>query len=142
MENQIHGTDVVAVGTKLDKLVKKPDVKQLFMFSAITWNRHAIHYNRHRAREEGLPDVVVQRGLIGNFFAQLLDQWMQDRGDILRLEWKVVRSAIPGDTLTCSGVVRRKFSRRGDTLFECDLEMVNQEADAIAKGVGTVRFNN
>jgi len=142
MENQIHGTDVVAVGTKLDKLVKKPDVKQLFMFSAITWNRHAIHYNRQRAREEGLPDVVVQRGLIGNFFAQLLDQWMQDRGDILRLEWKVVRSAIPGDTLTCSGVVRRKFSRRGDTLFECDLEMVNQEADAIAKGVGTVRFNN
>ena len=142
MENQIHGTDVVAVGTKLDKLVKKPDVKQLFMFSAITWNRHAIHYNRQCAREEGLPDVVVQRGLIGNFFAQLLDQWMQDRGDILRLEWKVVRSAIPGDTLTCSGVVRRKFSRRGDTLFECDLEMVNQEADAIAKGVGTVRFNN
>jgi hydroxyacyl-ACP dehydratase HTD2-like protein with hotdog domain len=142
MENQIHGTDVVAVGTKLDKLVKKPDVKQLFMFSAITWNRHAIHYNRQRAREEGLPDVVVQRGLIGNFFAQLLDQWMQDRGDILRLEWKVVRSAIPGDTLTCSGVVRRKFSRRGDTLFECDLEMVNQEADAIAKGVGTVRFDN
>jgi hydroxyacyl-ACP dehydratase HTD2-like protein with hotdog domain len=142
MENQIHGTDVVAVGTKLDKLVKKPDVKQLFMFSAITWNRHSIHYNRQCAREEGLPDVVVQRGLIGNFFAQLLDQWMQDRGDILRLEWKVVRSAIPGDTLTCSGVVRRKFSRRGDTLFECDLEMVNQEADAIAKGVGTVRFNN
>jgi len=132
----------VAVGTKLDKLVKKPDVKQLFMFSAITWNRHSIHYNRQCAREEGLPDVVVQRGLIGNFFAQLLDQWMQDRGDILRLEWKVVRSAIPGDTLTCSGVVRRKFSRRGDTLFECDLEMVNQEADAIAKGVGTVRFNN
>jgi hydroxyacyl-ACP dehydratase HTD2-like protein with hotdog domain len=142
MENQIHGTDVVAVGTKLDKLVKKPDVKQLFMFSAITWNRHSIHYNRQCAREEGLPDVVVQRGLIGNFFAQLLDQWMQDRGDILRLEWKVVRSAIPGDTLTCSGVVRRKFSRRGDTLFECDLEMVNQEADAIAKGVGTVRFDN
>jgi hydroxyacyl-ACP dehydratase HTD2-like protein with hotdog domain len=142
MENQMHDEDVLAVGTKLDKLVKKPDLKQLFMFSAITWNRHIIHYNRQSARDEGLPDIVVQRALIGNFLAQLLDQWMQHRGDILRLEWKVVRSAIPGDTLTCSGVVRRKYIRGSDTLIECDLEMVNQEADAIAKGVGTVRFNN
>jgi hydroxyacyl-ACP dehydratase HTD2-like protein with hotdog domain len=58
---------IVAVGTKLGELVKKPDRRQLFMFSAITWNRHAIHYDRQSAREEGLPDVVVQRALIGNF---------------------------------------------------------------------------
>lgn len=57
----------VAVGTKLSKLVKTPDRQQLFMFSAITWNRHAIHYNRQHARDEGLPDVVVQRALVGNF---------------------------------------------------------------------------
>jgi hydroxyacyl-ACP dehydratase HTD2-like protein with hotdog domain len=82
MENQMQDEHVVAVGTKLGELVKKPDRRQLFMFSAITWNRHAIHYDRQRAREEGLPDVVVQRALIGNFFAQLLDQWLQDRGEI------------------------------------------------------------
>lgn len=142
MEDQMHVADTVAVGTELGILVKKPDCQQLFMFSAITWNRHAIHYNRQSAIDEGLPDVVVQRALIGNFLAQLLDQWMQYRGEIQRLEWKVLRSAVPGDTLTCSGVVKKIFNEQDHRLIDCDLEMVNQEADAIANGVGTVRINN
>ena len=136
----MNNEDVIEIGTKLRKLVKKPDFKQLFMFSAITWNRHAIHYNRKSARGEGLPDVVVQRALIGNFFAQFLGQWIKDRGDVQRLEWKVVRSAIPGDTLTCLGVVKKKVVDNDNKLIECDIEMVNQKDDTIAKGVGTVRL--
>jgi hydroxyacyl-ACP dehydratase HTD2-like protein with hotdog domain len=142
MENRMQDKKIVAVGTKLGELVKKPDRRQLFMFSAITWNRHAIHYDRQSAREEGLPDVVVQRALIGNFFAQLLDQWLQDRGEIQRLGWKVVSSAIPGDILTCSGVVKKISIEKDHTLIECDLAMVNQDADAIATGVGTVQIND
>ena len=140
MEKQIHDEDGVAVGAELGKLVKKPDIRQLFMFSAITWNRHTIHYNRQCARNDGLPDIVVQRALIGNFFAELLDRWTQDRGDILRLEWKIVHSAFPGDTLTSSGVVRNKSIEGGETLIECGLEMVNQDDDLIADGAGTVRL--
>ena len=136
----MHVEDSVAMGTKLGKFVKKPDLKQIFMFSAITWNRHAIHYSRERAISEGLPDVVVQRALIGNFLAQFLDQWIKDVGDVQRLEWKVVRSAIPGDTLTCTGVVKKEIIENNNKLIECDIEMVNQRAETIAKGVGTVRF--
>lgn len=142
MENRMQDEKTVAVGTKLGLLVKKPNLQQLFMFSAITWNRHAIHFNRQAARDEGLPDVVVQRALIGNFLAQLLDQWMQHRGEIQRLEWKVVQSAVPGDTLTCTGVVIRILSEKDHRLIECDLEILNQKASAIAQGVGMVRFNN
>ena len=138
MENRMQDEKAVAVGDKLGPLVKKPDVQQLFMFSAITWNRHAIHYSRQAARDEGLPDVVVQRALIGNFLAQLLDQWMQHRGEIQRLEWKVVRSAIPGDILTCSGAVKKIVVEKDHRLIECDLEMVNQAASTIAHGAGTV----
>jgi hydroxyacyl-ACP dehydratase HTD2-like protein with hotdog domain len=140
MKKRMHDGQSWEVGTELEKLVIKPDCQQLFMFSAITWNRHAIHYNRESARDEGLPDVVVQRALIGNFFSRLLEQAMHHRAEIRRLEWKVVRSAVPGDTLTCSGVVRRTDSQHGATLIEYDLAMVNQEADTVAKGVGTVRL--
>ena len=110
------------------------------MFSAITWNRHAIHYDRQSARAEGLPDVVVQRALVGNFFARLLERGTHQRADIRRLEWKVLRSAVPGDTLTCSGVVRRTYAERGADLIECDLLMVNQEGDTVAKGAATLQF--
>jgi len=135
MENRTDRTDKIKVGASLGTLVKSPDLKQVFMFSAITWNRHVIHYNRESARNEGLPDVVVQRALIGNFFAQFLEQWLQGRGEVERLEWKVIHSAIPGDRLTCSGVVQ-DISDAWQVV--CQLKMVNQNGDVIANGSGTV----
>lgn len=140
MKKQLGRQDGWAVGTELEKLVIQPDCRQLFMFSAITWNRHAIHYDRASARAEGLPDVVVQRALVGNFFARLLERGTHQRADIRRLEWKVIRSAVPGDTLTCSGVVRRTYAERGADLIECDLLMVNQEGDTVAKGAATLQL--
>lgn len=128
------------VGAELKEFVIKPDHQQIFMYSAITWNRHLIHYNRQKARAEGLPDVVVQRGLIGNYFAQFLESGMHHCADILRLEWSVVQSAVPGDTLTCSGVARRIHEQKGDTRIEFDLSMVNQNAELVAKGSGTVQL--
>lgn len=140
MKKQLRRQDGWAVGTALEKLVIQTDCRQLFMFSAITWNRHAIHYDRQSARAEGLPGVVVQRALIGNFFARLLEQGTHQRADIQRLEWKVMRSAVPGDTLTCSGVVRRTHAERGTALIDCDLQMVNQEGDTVAKGAATLKL--
>ena len=125
-------------GAPLGTLVKSPDVKQIFMFSAITWNRHAIHYSREIARSEGHSDVVVQRALIGNYLAQFLEQWAQERGEVERLEWKVIHSAMPGDELTCTGAVKQTTDC---CRVECDLQMVNQTGDVIAKGSGTVRLD-
>ena len=68
--------------TILPELVVTPTHSQIFMFSAATWNRHHIHYSRDAAIAEGLPDVVVQRALIGNYFVRLLTNWMGDAGEI------------------------------------------------------------
>ena len=140
MEKQKLKKEDWMVGTELKKLVIRPDYQHIFMYSAITWNRHLIHYNRRKARAEGLPDVVVQRGLIGNYFAQLLESGMHHCADILRLEWRVVRSAVPGDSLTCSGVVRRIDERGPDTQIEFDLSMINQNDEVVANGTGTVQL--
>jgi len=79
----------------IEGLSVTPDCMQVFMFSAVTWNRHHIHYNREQAIEEGLPDVVVQRGLIGNFLARMLNRWIDGRGEVRRLKWQMRRSAVP-----------------------------------------------
>lgn len=138
MEKQSDSAGIIQIDAPMGTLVKTPDLKQIFMFSAATWNRHAIHYSRESARSEGLPDVVVQRALIGNFLAQFMEQWAQDIGEVERLEWKVVHSAIPGDTLTCSGTVNRITD---DRWVECNVKIINQTGDVIAKGNGTVRLD-
>ncbi|PVE98232.1 MaoC family dehydratase N-terminal domain-containing protein [Microbacterium sp. TPD7012] len=49
---------VVAEADWLEELT--PDARQLFRFSALTFNTHLIHYDRAWARDvEGLPDLLV-----------------------------------------------------------------------------------
>ena len=94
-ENKLCWENVSAT-TQIPELIVRPDRTQIFMFSAITWNRHLIHYSKDAAISEGLPDIVVQRALIGNFLARLITDWVGDSAELRRLTWKVTRSALPG----------------------------------------------
>jgi hypothetical protein len=93
----------------LPELRLRPTAMQIFMFSAVTWNRHHIHYNPDAARAEGHPDVVVQRSLIGNYFARHAGAWLGAAGRVARLSWRVTGSAVPNQGLCCHGVVRERL---------------------------------
>jgi hydroxyacyl-ACP dehydratase HTD2-like protein with hotdog domain len=124
----------------LPQLEVTPTHMQVFMFSAVTWNRHHIHYSRDAAVKEGLPDVVVQRALLGNFFARLLTDWMGHDGVITRLSWKVVASAVPGCTLYCHGAVIDSTSdAAGSRLFTCELQITDATGRHIAQATAQVR---
>lgn len=96
----------------LPELRVQPTPMQIFMFSAVTWNRHLIHYNAEAARAEGHPDVVAQRSLIGNYFARHAGAWLGLAGRIARLSWRVTGSAVPNQGLCCHGVVRERLDGR------------------------------
>jgi hydroxyacyl-ACP dehydratase HTD2-like protein with hotdog domain len=125
-------------GTTLPELVKIPDHRQIFMFSAATWNRHAVHYSTTSAQSEGFRDVVVQRALIGNYLAQLITEWIGEEGELEQLQWKVVHSAYPGDTLTCSGEVVENLALESGRRIRCEVRMMNQEGQIIARGEARV----
>ena len=123
----------------LPELTVVPDAQQVFMFSAVTWNRHRIHYSREAAQREGLPDIVVQRGLIGNFFARHAQRWMGSAGTVRRLAWQVHASAFPGQALHCRGAVTERLPRPpgdGDVwlLLQSRLEDTDGRLVASAEG--------
>lgn len=123
---------------EIPPLVKKPTYMQLFMFSAITWNRHLIHYNAEFARKDGLPDVATHRALVGNFLAQMLSDWLGEAGRIKKVEWSMRGTAVPGDTVTCRGKVIQKRIEGNRRLIDVDLSVENQKGDLIALGKGEV----
>jgi len=124
----------------LPELIVTPDHMQIFMFSAVTWNRHHIHYSKDAALAEGLPDVVVQRALIGNFFARLLTQWLEDAGDICELSWKVTHSALPGHRLRCNGDVLSIAVTDAARHAECELRMHDDAGRVVASGHARLRL--
>lgn len=113
---------------------------QLFMFSAITWNRHLIHYNTEYARHDGLEDVAVHRALLGNFLAQMITDWLGEHGKLCKIEWNVRASAKPGDTLLTFGTVTDKRTENKNQFLECELRIENSAGSLIAPGKATVHL--
>lgn len=124
----------------IPEIVVTPDRMQIFMFSAATWNRHRIHYDKDAALDEGLPDVVVQRSLIGNFFARLLTQWLGDTGDICELSWRVVTSVLPDVALRCAGQVLTIETVDVARYAGCDVHMTDESGTTVATGRARVRL--
>lgn len=128
----------LALPLRLPGLSVLPTAAQLFMFSAVTWNRHHIHYSDEAARAEGHAGIVVHRGLLGNFLARMLTSWLGDRGQIRTLSWKVLRSAGVGSPLRCEGEV---VAREEQRLLRCELRIVDVNSNPIAEGAAVVELS-
>lgn len=120
-------------------LVVVPSRAQLFMFSAATWNRHRIHYDKDAALADGLPDVVVQRALLGDFLARMLTDWLAETGEIHRLSWRVTGSAVPEVALRCTGVIVGTESAEVGSFVRCKLHVRTEAGDDVAAGDAVVR---
>jgi acyl dehydratase len=125
------------VGMVLPELSVQLDTVHLFMFSAVTWNRHLIHFDGDQARREGHQAVVAQRGLLGNYFARQVTSWLDGGARLSGLTWKVIRGSVPGDVLTCRAAVTGVAD--GETII--DQELVNQHGDTVATATATVLVN-
>jgi hydroxyacyl-ACP dehydratase HTD2-like protein with hotdog domain len=120
----------------------RPTRQQIFMFSAATWNRHHVHYDKDAAQSEGLEDVVVQRALLGNFLGQLIERWLSGKGAVRRLEWTVRRSALPDRELVCTGEVTDADNGGGvPATLLCSLRILDPEGQLVAEGRATVELN-
>lgn len=117
-----------------------PSRTQLSAFCAVTWNRHKIHLDRAHAQAEGHHDVVVQRGLLGNFLARSVLHWAGRAGRLERLQWKVLQSAFPDQELRCQGAVINVTETEAGAVVECALQILDPNGGQVAVGEARVRF--
>lgn len=138
-QDNLHWENISAT-TQIPELIVCPDHAQVFMFSAVTWNRHHIHYSKDAAISEGLPDIVVQRALIGNFLARLITSWIGDSAELRKLTWKVTRSALPGKDIVCRGKIKERIDSEDEKYLICEVTASNENDELIASGEATVVF--
>lgn len=78
----------------------------LFLYNAIVWNAHRIHYDEIYTKEvEKHPGVIVDGPLQGDWLVQLVTNWLGDDGDLLEFEYSNRRMSVVGEVLTASGVI-------------------------------------
>ncbi len=139
MNVKIYFEDVSA-GIAITPLVKHPTAVGLFRFSAMTWNAHRIHYDKPYAQSEGYPDVLVQSHLHGSYLAQAVMDWAGPSARLVGFRWQNRGIGVPGDVLTCTGVVTKTEIRDGGGYIECDLEERNQRGELCVPGWARVQL--
>jgi hydroxyacyl-ACP dehydratase HTD2-like protein with hotdog domain len=132
--------EVPAVGDDLATLAVIPTTNQLFIFSAITWNSHRIHYDQAYARAEGYDDVLVQSHLHAAFLARAVCRSHGSGARVRRIAWQNRSPASPGDVLTVSGKVTGVRVENDTVTVDYELEERNERADLCIRGWVTVEL--
>ncbi len=134
---QLYYEDVQP-GNEIPALSLTVDERQLFFFSAATYNGHRIHYDKEWARSiEGYDDVLVHGPLQAALLARALTDWIGGRGRLVEYSVQNRAVAYPGQVLTFSGVVTAK--RLADHTGLVDLDIAGRRGDTVLMpGTATV----
>ena len=113
----------VPPGYELPPLVKRPTTRQLVMYAGASGDFYEIHYDQEFARSQGLPGVILHGALKSAFLGQLVTDWAGADGSLRSLSVRYREMDVPGDTLTCKGVVVEKDEAAGTV--RCDIWIEN-----------------
>ncbi|MDR6123517.1 hydroxyacyl-ACP dehydratase HTD2-like protein with hotdog domain [Bacillus sp. SLBN-46] len=130
----------VFVGQQLPEIEYTPDNVQLFLYNAVLWNAHRIHFDLpYATEEEGYPGLVIAGPLMGDWLTQCVLEWVDDEGHITFVEYSNRKAAYIGETLRSGGEV---------TAYDKDLREVtvnvfikNEADEIIVPGSVKVRLN-
>jgi hydroxyacyl-ACP dehydratase HTD2-like protein with hotdog domain len=125
-------------GDALPMLAVTADERQLFFFSAATYNGHRIHYDKDWARTvEGYDDLIVQGPLQAALLARAITDWIGGRGRLVEYSVQNRAVALAGEALHFGGSVTAK--RLVDNVGLVDLEIAGRRGDTVLMpGTATV----
>jgi hydroxyacyl-ACP dehydratase HTD2-like protein with hotdog domain len=125
-------------GDTLPALTVTADERQLFFFSAATYNGHRIHYDKDWARsDEGYDDVIVQGPLQAALLARAVTDWIGGRGRLVEYAVQNRAIALAGEQLTFDGSVTGK--RLVNNIGMVDLDIAGRRDNTVLMpGTATV----
>lgn len=130
----------VEVGDELPAVVKTPSTRQLVKYAGASGDYYEVHYDKDFAVEIGLPGIIVHGALKNACLGQVVTGWMGPDGVLRKLSVRYRGTDVPGDTLTCSGRVTRKYEQDGAHLVDCALTLENGQGEQTTTGTATVQL--
>ena len=136
----------VSKGAHVPTLVKIPTTRQLAQYAGASGDFYEIHYDQEYARSVGLPDVIVHGALKSAFLAQMLTDWIGDRGVLKTLSVQYRGMDVVGTRIYCKGLVTRVHppypsplpqGERGQEFGVVDCQVWTEMEDGTRTTVGT-----
>ncbi len=128
----------VTEGEEVPPISLELTVRRLVMAVCGTRDLYPLHHDRDFARAMGQKDMVPNILFLGAFLGRCLTDWMGPSGKIRKLGLKAGTPCYPGDTITASGRVTRKYCDDGGHWVDCRLSVTKQDASTIVDGRATL----
>ncbi len=129
----------LAVGEALPERSHTATNVSLFLYNAIIWNPHRIHYDEtYTTQVEKHPGVVIDGPLQGDWLNQVVLNWMGDNGTLTQFNYSNRRASYLGETLTSGGAITAIDKAAGTV--DVEIFIKNEKGDVITPGTAQVRF--
>ena len=130
-ETQTHRQRGVSVGEALPERQFTPDNVQLFLYNAVLFNAHRIHFDAPYAKDvEGYPGLVVAGPMLGDWLNQCVEEWLGDDGRLVSIDYSNRQACYIGETLTSGGKVVAYDPASGEVQLELAIRNAAQEVIA------------
>jgi hydroxyacyl-ACP dehydratase HTD2-like protein with hotdog domain len=107
----------------------------LFLYNAVVWNAHRIHYDEpYTTNVEKHPAIVIDGPLQGDWLSQVVVNWLDGQGELLEFEYSNRRASYLGETLTAGGEV---ISFQGNKIA-LDLAIMNGDGEITTPGSAVI----
>jgi len=131
----------VTIGSRLNERTHEPSAVSLFLYNAVIWNPHRIHFDEpYTTQIEKHPGLVVDGPLQGDWLSQAVMEWLGDDGELMQLEYSNRRAAYLGERLRSGGEVVEIDRDTGTVTL--DIYIKNADDTVIAPGRALVRLGN
>lgn len=96
-----------------------------------TWDLFPGHHDPAYAHSQGQKDIYLNTGIFQGFADRVVTDWSGPATFIARRKITMVGSVYPGDTLTGSGRVKRKYVEAGKAKVDLDVELTTEKGRAV-----------
>lgn len=79
-----------------------------------------VHHDHEAAQRAGAQDIFLNILSTGGFIGKYLTDWSGPEGELKRIEIKLGATVYPGDTVTHTGKVARKYTEGGENLVDVE----------------------
>ena len=132
-KTQVYYEDV-EIDSTVPSLVKQPTSRQMVMWAGVSGDYYEIHYDRKFALKLGLPDILVQGGLVASFLGQMITDWIGEHGILKKLQTVNKQMMFPNQDIICTGRAVKKYVAGGNNLVECEIKAEDSKGNDLVVG--------
>jgi acyl dehydratase len=130
--------DRVNVGDELRPVTKGPLQRDHFVaYGQAAMDANPIHTDDEFAKQSGYKSVFAQGMLSMGFLGHMLVE-NADVGKVRRFKVRFAKITWPGETITCKGVITRKYEENGQKLVDCDVHTETETGERRVEGTATL----